>query len=197
MNETSQMPDQPEDGAIKAPSLLARLYSYGSNLVMAGLIAVSGAGLYAMHVHTRTTTPASVKPSSAAPIGPQTVIAFERSLAETRRIVESMQTPGETNNTQLVEINNPFTYVRQRPPVSLMNASETAPLRADHAGLRAELAKLNLQSILCGRTNYCLINNELFTEGQTIGKFVIDRITSDAVHVRSNDFTFELKMNRR
>lgn len=194
---TSQTLEQTEDESVRAPSLFARVRSHGSNLVMGGLIAVSGAGLYVMHVHTRAELASTVKPTTVESIGPQTIIAFQKTIAETRKLVDAVQKPSDVINASHTEIGDPFTYVRQRPPEPVTVSAKVEAVSVDQTALKAEASKLNLQSILCGRRNYCLVNNELFTEGQTIGKFVIERITSDAVHVRSGDFTFELHMNRR
>jgi hypothetical protein len=42
----------------------------------------------------------------------------------------------------------------------------------------------------------CMINNTLFREGQSVEDFFIEKINTNSVIVRSNEFRFELKMQK-
>ncbi|HQY87938.1 MAG TPA: hypothetical protein PK402_04720, partial [Tepidisphaeraceae bacterium] len=161
--QTTHSTDQAENESTRAPNLLSRLRAHGSTLVMGGLIVVSGAGLYAMHLHTRPSAATIITPASEDAIGPQTIIAFQHTIEETRKLVDAVQTPSDVINASLFQISDPFTYVLQHPPERAADSPTAAPARSDHDALRNEVLRLNLQSILRGRTNYCLVNNQLFT----------------------------------
>ena len=47
-----------------------------------------------------------------------------------------------------------------------------------------------------GTRKSCMINNTLYTEGQEIDSFVVERINPGAVVVRNGVYRFELRMQK-
>ena len=59
------------------------------------------------------------------------------------------------------------------------------------------MQNLALQSVIVSDArSACMINRTLYTEGQQVDIFTIERITPTAVIVKANGFRFELKMTK-
>jgi hypothetical protein len=78
--------------------------------------------------------------------------------------------------------------------------SETAAKKRREEERQAVLkavATLNLQSVIhSGTIKSCMINNTLYTEGQQVDDFVIERIDPGAVIVKNGVYRFELRMQK-
>lgn len=92
---------------------------------------------------------------------------------------------------------NPFRMLPQVPAADVTEAAE----RRRREQLRETTVKavqsLALQSVMISDArSACMINNTLYTEGQQVDIFVIEKVTKNAVVVQANRFRFELKMVR-
>jgi hypothetical protein len=47
-----------------------------------------------------------------------------------------------------------------------------------------------------GARKSCMVNNTLYTEGQQVDGFTIEKIAPDSVIVRNGSYRFELRMQR-
>jgi hypothetical protein len=121
-------------------------------------------------------------------------------LTSTEKAVQQFVTyPGKTQVPVKNLRGNPF-RLRAAKPVTAKADDDAATARkrledrrlAAQAGVR----KLNLQSIVHGKTKACMVNNTLYTEGQKVEGFTVEKIEPQRVVVRSDVFRFELKMKR-
>jgi len=55
---------------------------------------------------------------------------------------------------------------------------------------------LQLQSIMSGTHKACMINNTMCEEGEQIGQFIVEKISTGSVIVKSATYRFELKMQK-
>ena len=92
------------------------------------------------------------------------------------------------------------TLVKTRAFSQPKTLSETAAKRRREEERQAVLkavGALNLQSVIhSGTRKSCMINNTLYTEGQQVDSFVVERISPDAVVVRNGVYRFELRMQK-
>jgi hypothetical protein len=64
------------------------------------------------------------------------------------------------------------------------------------AVLRA-VNNLQLQSVMSGGArSSCMINNALYTEGQQVEEFTVEKVSPNSVIVRYGSYRFELRMQR-
>ncbi len=184
------------DAASTHSSLRERLANLPdlSKIILTLLVLVACVGLYAMHWRTKSlasslqATTQSVKPADSP------VKAFATTLISTRALIAQVQSDSTRLTSAPTITADPFHYTRQRP-IEVALPQVTPSARNDDVELRKALASLSLQSILAGRTSYCLINNQLYAVGQTVGPFTIESISPAAVILRSGDYRFELKMS--
>jgi len=91
---------------------------------------------------------------------------------------------------------NPFRHVGSDDQPGAGDTDQSFErLAAERQRILDAVRQLQLQSIMHGENNRaCMINNTMYTEGQQIDQFTIDRIMSSSVVVRSGQYRFELKM---
>jgi hypothetical protein len=124
--------------------------------------------------------------------------AMEEMRKNTEAVVERfMNYPSKTQVPLSALKSNPF---RMLPVVPTADATEAAEKRrreqAREATVKA-VQSLALQSVMVSDVrSACMINNTLYTEGQQVDIFVIEKIARNAVVVQANGFRFELKMTR-
>ena len=125
-------------------------------------------------------------------------------LGGTDKVVEQFASYPEKTQVPVKALRtNPFRLKAPDDP----NAKEKVKVAVDEATARkqyedrkvaamAAVKKLRLQSILHGKVKSCMVNNALYTEGQKVEGFTIDKIEPRRVIVRSDVFRFELKMQK-
>ncbi len=124
--------------------------------------------------------------------------AMEEMRKNTEKVVERFTNYPSMTQVPLADLkSNPF---RMLPPTPTADATE-ATERRRREQLRDVTVKavqsLALQSVIVSDVrSACMINNTLFTEGQQVDIFVIEKIVKNAVIVQANGFRFELKMTR-
>jgi hypothetical protein len=189
----------PSDSSVDSGSLQSSLRERLANLpdlskiILTLLVLIASGGLYAMHWRTKSlasslqATTASAKPADSP------VKAFATTLISTRALIAQVQADSTRLTSGPTITADPFHYTRQRP-VEVPVPQVAPSARADDNELRKALASLSLQSILAGRTSYCLINNQLYAVGQTVGPFTIESISPAAVVLRAGESRFELTM---
>lgn len=122
---------------------------------------------------------------------------LERSLRNTEKIVQQfLNYPGARQVPLKQLAGNPFREVSADAPDA--DSEATKRLREQKQGdLLKEAQALRLQSIIhSDSARACLIDNTLYREGQVVGGFIIERINSDGVIVKSGMYRFELRMQR-
>jgi hypothetical protein len=127
--------------------------------------------------------------------GTRNIQQMEQMLRETEKVVEQFRTYPSMAQKPLSELRtNPFRFHDEAgvPEDAEMAKRKREEERA--AALKA-VSGLALQSIMhSGSHKACMINNQLYKEGQQIKEFTIDRISPDSVIVRTGAYRFELKM---
>ncbi len=122
---------------------------------------------------------------------------LERSLRNTEKIVQQFLNYPSARQVPLKQLaGNPFREVSGEPADT--DSAATKRLREEkQADLLREAQALRLQSIIhSDSARACLIDNTLYREGQVVGGFIIERINSDGVIVKSGMYRFELRMQR-
>ena len=174
-----------------------------TSLVLFGILAIGGVGLYLMHLRTGPQS-ATAAPTDTAN---KTINQFLSGGQSNIKLMETMLRSTE----KVVQQFNQYPSVKQVPLGSL----QTNPFRvtggssedADDATNKRKLAEqrqvvlksfqtLQLQSIMAGTHKACMINNTMVEEGQQIGQVVIEKISSGSVVVKSGNYRFELKMQK-
>lgn len=127
--------------------------------------------------------------------GSRNIEQMEQLLRDTERVVEQFRTYPSMAQRPLSELRtNPFRFH------DLSGTPEDAGLgqrkrEEERAAALKSVAALSLQSIMhSGTHKACMINSQLYKEGQQVDGFTIDRISPDSVIVRTGAYRFELKM---
>jgi hypothetical protein len=95
---------------------------------------------------------------------------------------------------------NPFRTATANPDDGSSRLGEEAARRKREEERVAVLKAVNglqLQSVMHGESRKsCMINNALYTEGQQVESFLIEKIAPNCVVVRNGQYRFELRMQR-
>jgi hypothetical protein len=175
-----------------------------TTLLVFGVILLGAAGYYLMYARTGPQTAAAATAESEQ--ADQTINQFlssgeanareMRKLRETTdKVVAQFQGAAPTQ----VPVNelqaNPFKYAQENDEAT--NAAAAQKKRdEERAAAVAAAQTLQLQTILSGAKKTCMINNQMYTEGQSVGGFTIETISADGVVVKSGAYRFKLKMQR-
>ena len=131
--------------------------------------------------------------------GPGGIQKMQEMLKDTEKVVQQFQEYPTANQVPLSALQtNPFKA--SNDPETARNADEDEAARKRELEKQAAVkavAALNLQSIIhSGSRRACMINNTLYSEGQQVGEFVIEKIESGRVIVKNASYRFELKMQK-
>lgn len=194
--------------ALKSPG---RTLNQGTMLIVAAF-AVAAGSVWAMKMGSS---------ASAAPGDPEIDKKFEQTLiqltnpdaispdsglhpANLKSIPASAEDISRRFATDYTQRQVPIEYVKKNPfRLALVKApQDDGPVVAvDNAAaqrlkaLQAEFNKLKLQTIMRGRPNVAVINDEICREGQKVGTFTIARIDQLSVELTAENQTFTLKMD--
>jgi hypothetical protein len=129
--------------------------------------------------------------------GPGGIKMMEEMLRNTEKVVKQfLDYPSVTQVPLSALQTNPF---RLGPAKGEAPSEEFAKKKKDEqraAALKASQA-LNVQSIMkSGNRSACMINNTMYTEGQIVEGFTIEKIGAGAIIVKKDVFRFELKMQK-
>ncbi len=127
--------------------------------------------------------------------GTANIAAMQQMLRQTEKVVEQFRTYPALAQKPLSDLRtNPFRFhdISAEPEDPGMAQRKREEERS--AALKA-VSTLSLQSVMhSGNLKSCMINNQLYKEGQQVDVFTIDRISPESVIVRSGAYRFELKM---
>jgi hypothetical protein len=175
------------------------------------ILALCGAGTYFMYIRTGPqSASAAVDPKAQQVITKymtdreKNVAGMKKMLRDTEAVVKQFLKYPSVQQVPIGDLTgNPF---RITPPDDGSKTLATGGLDADREKKkreeeRAAVAKavgaLQLQSVMSfGARKSCMVNNTLYTEGQQVEAFTIDKITNDGVIVRSGQYRFELRIQR-
>jgi hypothetical protein len=172
------------------------------------ILSAAAAGTYFMYVRTGPqTASASASPQAQQVIKQfmsdkdKNLVTMQKMLRDTESVVQQFLNYPSMTQVPLKDLKtNPFRVGSVEPgaPVANVDDAKEKKRREEErqAALRAVQA-LNLQSVMVsGNRAACMINNTMYTEGQQIDAFTIERIAPNSVIVRNDVYRFELRMQR-
>ena len=173
-----------------------------TSLVLFGILAIGGVGLYLMHLRTGPQSASAAAPADSANKtinqflsgGKSNVKLMEIALRDTQKLVQQFNHP-HVKQVPLGELQtNPF-RVTGGSSEDADDATNKRKLAEQRQVVLKAFQTLQLQSIMYGEKNRsCLINNTFYREGQQVNGFVIEKITADNVSVKQEEWRFDLKM---
>jgi hypothetical protein len=210
--------DAPEDGLQQALGEEEADFSIESpkkppiargTLALLGLAAAGVGGLYFMYLRggpqrADASTAAQVRAADQTNHGflknsAQGRPMMEQLLHNTQQVVQRFLSYPSATQIPLKDLKaNPF----RRAPAPLetqqrqiSRLEEQRQREAARAALLKSAQSLKLQSVFLGtNVRTCVINNTLCREGQQVGEFTVETITSGGVILKSGQERFELKM---
>ncbi len=127
--------------------------------------------------------------------GPSGIKVMREMLQSTEKIVQEFLKYPTMTQVPLADLKtNPFRSAGANAPDP--DAAARRKREEERAAVVKAVQNLQLQSIMSGTHKACMINNALYTEGQQVDQFTIERIVNGAVIVKSGQYRFELKMQR-
>jgi hypothetical protein len=176
----------------------------GSLILFAFVIAAAGA-TYFMYWKTG---PATAAAASAEAVEAKTTITkflsdgqvslktMEEMRKNTEKVVERFKAYPSMTQVPLSALKaNPFRMLPPTPAADITEAAAKRRREQEREATVKAVQNLALQSVIVSdKGSACMINRTLYTQGQQVDIFTIERIGSNAVIVRANGFRFELQM---
>jgi hypothetical protein len=133
--------------------------------------------------------------------GTTNVVMMEKMLRETEKVVQQFLSYPSMKQIPLGELQtNPFRFRAPQAEGEKVSESEAAAKKRREAERQAVIKAvggLNLQSVIhSGNRKACMINNTLYSEGDQVDTFVVEKINPGAVVVKSGVYRFELRMQK-
>jgi hypothetical protein len=131
----------------------------------------------------------------------QNAAQMQKMLRDTDAVVRQFLSYPSVTQVPLTDLRtNPFriSAAEETPAAGAKEAEREKKRREEErqAVLRG-VQNLQLQSVIASdRSKSCMINNVLYTEGQQVEAFTVERIAPNAVIVRHGAYRFELRMQR-
>jgi hypothetical protein len=178
------------------------------------LLAVAGAGTYFMYARSGPqTASAAVDPKAQQVISKymtdrdKNLAGMKKMLRDTETVVKQFLKYPSVSQVPLSDLTgNPFRVVAAAPEKGAGDPGQAAALSEEQERKRREeeraavtkaVETLQLMSVMHGGARRsCMINNTLYTEGQQVDGFTVEKINPNAVVVRSGAYRFELRMQR-
>jgi hypothetical protein len=132
--------------------------------------------------------------------GTRSIRAMQDMLRNTEKVVARFAEFPAAKQVPLGDLKtNPFRFAMETDggPPKVDPDVARKKLEEERRVALAAVRQLKLQSIMCGRNvKSCVINNQVYSEGQSVGSIVIEQITPNSVIVQSGAFRFEVKTQR-
>ena len=176
------------------------------------ILAICGAGTYFMYLRTGPQSAAAATDPKAQQVitkymtdREKNVAGMKKMLRDTEAVVKQFLQYPSVQQVPLGDLTgNPFRIAPadSGSKTSLANDAlaierERKRREDERAAVVRAVGNLQLQSVMSGGVRKsCMVNNALYTEGQTVEEFTIEKISSDGVIVRYGNYRFELKMQR-
>ncbi len=173
-------------------------------LIFGGLLLLAPAILWYMHNRgPSAAAAATMMPEPAATqsvhsfldSGPEGIRAMRSMLSSTEKIVAEFLSYPSMGQIPLQDLKtNPFRMSAKTEDGS--QSGEKRKRDEERAAVVKAVQGLQLQSIMSGKKGACVINNTLYTEGQQVDRFTVEKISNGTVIVKSGTYRFELKMQK-
>jgi hypothetical protein len=178
-------------------------------LGIVGALAIGGGALYFFHMRqgpsaasasttVMSTADAKKRISQFLDGGNGNVKVMEQMLHNTEKVVQQFAKYPSVTQVPLGDLKtNPFRTNSTTAKNDANDPDLKKKLEAQRQAVLKNVQNLQLQSVMKGeQRSTCMINNTLYREGQTVEDFFIEKINPNSVVVRSNDYRFELKMQK-
>lgn len=177
------------------------------SVVMFVILAVAGAGTYFMYARTGPQTANAADPKAQQVINQfmtdrdKNLGTMKKMLRDTEAVVKQFLNYPSVKQVPLSNLvgGNPFRMMIAKVPENPHLDEEAAKKKREEERAAARLAANNLllQSVMSnGARKSCMINNTLYTEGEKVDSFLIEKISSDGVIVRSGVYRFNVPIQR-
>lgn len=172
------------------------------------LLAAAGAGTYFMYARTgpQTASAAAGDPKAQQVINQymtdrtKNVAAMQKMLRDTESVVQQFLNYPSVKQIPLSALAaNPFRLadVSTEGVAKVDDQREKKRREEERVAVLKAVNALQLQSVMHGdNRKSCMINNALYTEGQQVETFTIEKISPNSVIVRNGSYRFELRMQR-
>jgi hypothetical protein len=178
------------------------------SVVMFVILAVAGAGTYFMYARTGPQTANAADPKAQQVIN-QFMSDRDKNLGTmtatvsrgTFLVKQFLNYHPSLNQIPLSDLvgGNPFRMMIAKAPENPHLDEEAAKKKRaeEKAAAKAAAESLLLQSVMSSGTHKsCMINNTLYTEGEKVDSFVIEKITPEYVIIRNGVAGFKLSIQR-
>jgi hypothetical protein len=133
--------------------------------------------------------------------GTENIKLMESMLRNTQKVVQQFLNYPSMTQVPLSELRtNPFRVRAEQPAgdkTALSEAAEKKKREEERLAALKAVQNLQLQSIMFGDARRaCMVNGAMYTEGQTVDGFAIEKINPASVVVKSGPYRFELRMQR-
>lgn len=179
-------------------------------LLLLGLALAGMGGTWFMYLHSgpRSADAASVVQAKAAD---QTIQSFlnnsaagrkltQQLLHNTQKVVQRFMNYPSATQIPLRDLKaNPFEHrpLAAAPGQDMSRLQEQQEQETRRAAILKSAQSLKLQSIIhSAATQACMIDNNLYRQGQNVGEFVIESIGPNAVILVNGAYRFELRMGK-
>ncbi|HSI34629.1 MAG TPA: hypothetical protein VK986_13655 [Tepidisphaeraceae bacterium] len=126
---------------------------------------------------------------------------MQKMLRDTDLVVKQFLTYPSVTQVPLTDLRaNPFQLAaadEAAKPTGKEAEREKKRKEEERQAVLRGVQNLQLQSVIASdRSKSCMINNVLYTEGQQVDAFTVEKIAPNAVIVRNGAYRFELRMQR-
>jgi hypothetical protein len=171
------------------------------------VLAAAGAGTYLMYARTGPQSASASTDPKAQKVIKQYIsdrdrnfIAMQKMLRDTEAVVAQFLNYPSIKQVPLSGLAaNPFRLnepTEQAVAPRVDDAKEKRKREEERVAILNAVNALQLQSVMRGARNSCMVNNALYTEGQQVDGFTIEKISTNSVIVRNGAYRFELRMQR-
>jgi hypothetical protein len=177
-----------------------------SGLVLFGLVLAAAGATYFMYLRTGPKSAAAAPADVAAANttiskflkdGKVSIQSMEELRLKTEKVINRLMNPNLSQVPLKQLKSNPFRFMAPVDPNDVSEATAKRRREADRQAALKAVGGLSLQSVMvAGTRSACMINKTLYTEGQQVDIFTIDKITPNSVIVKANGFRFELTMQK-
>lgn len=133
--------------------------------------------------------------------GSENIRLMESMLRNTQKVVQQFLNYPSMTQVPLSDLRkNPFRALPEKTPTdnaALNEAAEKKKREEERLAALNAVQRLSLQTIMYGGSRRaCMVNGAMYTEGQTVEGFTIEKVNQTSVVVKQGAYRFELRMQR-
>ena len=173
------------------------------------ILALAGAGTYFMYLRTGPQSATAATDPKAQQVITRYMTDREKNLAGMKKMLRDTETVVKQflkyPSVQQVPLGdltgNPFRIApsteKTTASINLDAEREKKKREEERLAVLRAVNNLQLQSVMSGGArSSCMINNALYTEGQQVEQFTVEKVSPNSVIVRYGSYRFELRMQR-